>query len=615
MQQRSLDLFFSPRGAGASKAAKAARRDEQGGASPSRQEGEKTLKRLKKTSAADDEPEPEPEPRRQSVIGISLAGDGSAAQTPPKKKGLSLKPPGKGDNPGGSTAAKGGVSLAGVGQKSIAAAGDQKAFNSKDGAKWSASAPVPYSVVTETFDKVASDRARLTKIKFLTELYRTVIATTPEDLLPIVYLSTNALAPAHEGIELGIGDATIIKALSECTGRTEKKIKDDLKREGDLGVVALSSRSTQSTLVQPKPLLVRQVFQDFKAIAMTSGQSSVERKKKIIKRLLTSSKKTEATYVVRALQGKLRIGSSELTVLPALSKAIMWEKGEVDASSKEAIAESEERGHIILKQAYFEYPNLEVIVPALLEHGVLGIAEHCKFTVGVPVKPMLAKPTTGVQEVLDKFTDVEFTCEYKYDGERAQIHYEEGKGIKIFSRNSENNAPKYPELVSEIIPASLKPTTKSLVLDGEVVAYDKVKKEILRFQLLQKRKRKDVSDEDMKNQAAVCYFAFDCLHYNGQSLLRSSLVERRKALREACEEREGNFFFATDKTSSDVEELQAFLDESIVAKTEGLIIKVNQSLSLPLSLSLSLSLFLPPSLSPSLSLSQAFFLNLHRPTD
>jgi DNA ligase-1 len=40
---------------------------------------------------------------------------------------------------------------------------------------------------------------------------------------------------------------------------------------------------------------------------------------------------------------------------------------------------------------------------------------------GVPVRPMLAKATTGVQEVLDKFSGIEFTCEYKYDGERTQV--------------------------------------------------------------------------------------------------------------------------------------------------------------------------------------------------
>ena len=34
---------------------------------------------------------------------------------------------------------------------------------------------------------------------------------------------------------------------------------------------------------------------------------------------------------------------------------------------------------------------------------------------------MLAKPTKAVSEILDKFQGMEFTCEYKYDGERAQV--------------------------------------------------------------------------------------------------------------------------------------------------------------------------------------------------
>jgi len=61
---------------------------------------------------------------------------------------------------------------------------------------------------------------RLAITGLLIRAFRTIVATTPEDLLPIVYLCTNRVAPAHEGLELGIGDATLIKVgrLPCCAG-------------------------------------------------------------------------------------------------------------------------------------------------------------------------------------------------------------------------------------------------------------------------------------------------------------------------------------------------------------------------------------------------------------
>jgi DNA ligase-1 len=65
-----------------------------------------------------------------------------------------------------------------------------------------------------------------------------VLVLSPDDFLPSIYLCLNQLAPAYEGVELGIGESILMKAIAQATGRSMDKIKIDAQEKGDLGLVA-----------------------------------------------------------------------------------------------------------------------------------------------------------------------------------------------------------------------------------------------------------------------------------------------------------------------------------------------------------------------------------------
>lgn len=210
-------------------------------------------------------------------------------------------------------------------------------------ADWKAGTPVPYAALCQTFSKIEMTTKRLEILSYCSLFLRQVLRLTPEDTLPTVQLMVNKLAADYSGIELGIGESLLMKAIGGSTGRSLPVIKADHRELGDLGLVAAKSRLNQPTMFKPKPLSVRGVHQDLLAIATTEGSGAQGRKVSAIMKLLSASDAElvakggkgiditvdkggpcESKYIVRALEGKMRLGLADKTVLVALAQAFVF---------------------------------------------------------------------------------------------------------------------------------------------------------------------------------------------------------------------------------------------------------------------------------------------------
>lgn len=101
--------------------------------------------------------------------------------------------------------------------------------------------------------------------------------------------------------------------------------------------------------------------------------------------------------------------------------------------------------------------------------------------------------------------------EEKYDGYRI-VAYKEGDRVQLLSRNSIDRTERF----SPVAAAMRKLPSRALLLDGEVVVFDR--KGVSRFQLLQQGKSQFV------------YAVFDCVYKDGKSFMREPLRTRRPAM-------------------------------------------------------------------------------------
>lgn len=459
---------------------------------------------------------------------------------------------------------------------------------------WESEGGATYALLTHCFVLVNSTQSRIKIVDTLVNLLRTIIEGDPESLLPAVWLATNSISPPYIDIELGLGGSAISKALKKVCGLNNSGLKTLYNKHGDAGDVAFEAKKRQSlTLRKPKPLTIKGVLDSLLKIAYAKGQGCQEVKQRIVERLVQDARgPEESRYIVRTLVQHLRIGAVKTTMLIALSRAFLLSRppgatfqnraqSDLAKLSKQDLAAAYSRGEELVKASFARRPNYNDLVPTLLEIGISDeLLLRCGLALHIPLRPMLGGITRDLGEMLTRLQGRDFSCEFKYDGQRAQVHCDEKGNVTIFSRHLEVMTEKYPDLVA-LVPKIRGEGVSSFILEGEVVALDRESGELKPFQILANRARKDVVIQSVT--VDVCLFAFDLMYLNGEELLDRSFRERRSLLRSLFVEIPNHFTWvkSLDATSADFETVSSFFKQATDIKCEGIMVKVLDNLPNP----------------------------------
>lgn len=443
-----------------------------------------------------------------------------------------------------------------------------------------------YALLTRAFILANATTSRIKIVDTLVNFLRVLIEGDPSSVLPAVWLATNSISPPYHELELGLGGSSISKAFKKIYGLNSQGLKSLYDKLGDAGDVAFEAKKRQSfTLVKPKPLSIKGVYQSLTRIAMSKGSGSQENKQRIVEKLLQDTRGAEESrYIVRTLVQNLRIGAVKTTMLIALARAFLLSRPEgasffvysqedLARLKKDELADIYGNAEELVKASYARHPSYNDLVPCLLEIGVTEeLLFRCGLQLHVPLMPMLGSITRDLSEMLTKLQGRDFTCEYKYDGQRAQVHCDETGKVSVFSRHLEQMTEKYPDLVS-LVPQIRGEGVSSFILEGEVVAVDE-NGELQAFQVLTNRAKKNVEIGAIKIN--VCLFAFDLMYLNGTPLLDRPLRERRGLLRSLFVEIPNRFTWvkSLDATSADSEAVLEFFKGATENKCEGIMVKV-----------------------------------------
>ena len=404
-----------------------------------------------------------------------------------------------------------------------------------------------FSIISDAFQKMERTSKRLELTDILAELIKVI----PEDIISkTIYLIQGKLRPNFEGIELGIAEKLVMKAMSKSSGIPLKKIEDNYNKGGDLGQTAenILQQKIQTTFGS-ETITLEKVYETLFKIANLEGKGSQEMKMRYVSSLLNDATPQEAKFILKILLGTLRLGIAENTVMDALAIAFTGKK------------ENRE----VIENAYNVSSDLGKVAEVISTEGIEPIK---KFQIELfnPIRPMLADRIKSGEDTVKKFQD-DFAAEYKLDGERAQIHKQKDT-IIIFSRSLENITTYYPDIVEKISKIII---SDNVILEAEVVAMNSNTGDFLPFQELMHRRRKYEIDEAVTKYPITVNF-FDVLFSDGKNCMEMEYEDRRKLLEKIIKDDEFAKLIPMSIINSEEQVLEV-LENSINSGCEGLMLK------------------------------------------
>jgi DNA ligase-1 len=394
-----------------------------------------------------------------------------------------------------------------------------------------------FLALSEGFERLEATTKRLEMFEILADIFRECSAV---EIAEVIYLIQGQLLPPFKGVDIGMSEKLLMRAISGASGLDVKEVERDFKESGDLG-------RTAERLVRGEGvgLSVREVYRYLMDIAKASGEGSVERKVHSLAELLSKASPKGRKYIARFVIGRLRLGVGDPTVMEAL-----------------CIAKVNRDFRPELERAYNLCSDLGHVAEKLFMEGKDGV-RGIKVAVGYPIRMALCERLPSSEEIIKKIGRC--AVEAKYDGFRTQVH-KDGDDVEIFSRNLERTTPMFPEIVE----ATRRLDADTAIFEGEALAYNESTGELLPFQVTVQRKRKH-GVEEMAKEYPLKLFAFDLLYLNGEDFTQKPFHDRREKLKELV--KDGVITPSEIIITEDPHEIKEYFEREIERGLEGIVAK------------------------------------------